>query len=395
MLNGRPGRRQTIRVSKKTVLITLGRLPKALELTRGLKQAGCRVLIAEPFAWHVCRLSNSVDACYRLPAPATDPLGYRSALLEVIERERVDIVIPVSEEAPHVLDAQPYAPSNVVFYSPSRETIAALHDKLRFARDARNAGFDVPQTLPAQDPEASGMAAHTDVIVKPIHGCSGVGVRLVRAGDTLDAGPGDIVQRFVAGRAISTFTVAHEGRVRVTTMYEPTMLSGSVAVCFRRVDALAPVQEWVQRFVATRGLSGFVSFDFIVDADGTAWAIECNPRMTSGAHFVRCEDLGRAVLEPSADTPIRLRERTHFQQFYPALTEANKKVLQPRAYLSDMRTVCSARDVVFSGRDLKPFFLMTPASWPILRQTLFGGMGFGEAATRDIIWSPPSSKNDT
>ena len=382
-------------MSNQTVLITLGRLPKALELTRGLKQAGCRVVIAEPFAWHLCRLSNSVDACYTLPAPTTDPLGYRESLLDVIEHERVDVVVPVSEEALHVLDTQPHAPAQVRFYSPPRETIMSLHDKLSFARDARNAGFDVPETLSAEDPRASEMAANTDVIVKPTHGCSGVGVRRVRAGDTLRGGPGDIVQRFVEGRAISTFSVAHQGHVRITAMYEPTLLSGSVAVCFRRVDDLSAVQDWVQRFIAARQLSGFVSFDFIVDADGRAWAIECNPRMTSGAHFLRSEDLGRAVLDPSIDTPIRLRERTHFQQFYPALTETYKKVFRTREFFRRTRIMLSARDVVFSARDLKPFFLMTPASWPILRRTLFEGVGFGEAATRDIIWPPTAQKNDT
>ncbi|MFK7888522.1 MAG: ATP-grasp domain-containing protein [Gammaproteobacteria bacterium] len=382
-------------MTSKTVLITLGRLPKALELTRGLKRAGCRVIVAEPFDWHVCRLSNSVDACYSLPAPTTDPAGYRRELLELIERENVDLVVPVSEETLHVLDAKVDAPSHVSFYSPSRETIVSLHDKLRFSQDARDAGFDVPETWSAQDPRAKALALRTDVIVKPAHGCSGVGVRHVRAGQSFEAEVGDIVQRFVEGRHVSTFTIAHEGDCRETVMYEATLLSGSVAVCFRRVDHLPAVTRWVQEFVAARELSGFVSFDFIVDAEQTAWAIECNPRMTSGVHFLRCQDVAQAILQPAVNAPIELRKKAHFQQFYPALTETYKKVFSTRTFLRRTRTIWSARDVVFSWRDLKPFFLMTPASWPILRQTLFDQVGFGEAATRDIIWTAPVEKTDT
>jgi len=39
------------------------------------------------------------------------------------------------------------------------------------------------------------------------------------------------------------------------------------------------------KLVAAWGLTGFVAFDFIVDAQGDAWLIECNPRPTSISHL--------------------------------------------------------------------------------------------------------------
>ena len=45
----------------KTVLLTLGRLPKALELARALRAAGARVLVAEPFAKHLTGTSRAVE----------------------------------------------------------------------------------------------------------------------------------------------------------------------------------------------------------------------------------------------------------------------------------------------------------------------------------------------
>ena len=82
-----------------TALLTLGRLPKALAIARALRTQGYRVIIAEPFAWHVSRVSRDVDQSFRLPAPNKNPRAYQEALLSLIRKERVDLVVPISEES--------------------------------------------------------------------------------------------------------------------------------------------------------------------------------------------------------------------------------------------------------------------------------------------------------
>lgn len=378
-------------MSRKTVLLTLGRLPKALDIARGFHALGCRVLVAEPHAWHVCRLSRTVSRSIQLPAPNPDPADYHDALRAVVEREHVDHVVPVSEEAPHVLAALADTPFADRVFSPPVDTVGRLHDKFTFARDAIAAGHTVPPTLAADDPGVAALVKEGPSVIKPVHGCSGEGVRYFDTGKRPPSLSRHIVQRRIDGRHVSSFSVVSNGRVRATALYEGTLLSGSVAVCFKRVDDAPEVSAWIERFVQQRALSGFVSFDFIVDDAGTPWAIECNPRTTSGVHFIELADIARAVLEPDNDVPIRFRDETHFQQFYPALTEAYSHLFQPRTFLEKIRTVLSARDVVFDWRDLKPFLLMTPASWAILRQTIFDGKSFGVAATNDILWTPPEA----
>ena len=53
-----------------TVLITLGRLPKAHDLARGFKRLGYRVIVAEPFRWHLMGVSNVIARRYTVTAPA-------------------------------------------------------------------------------------------------------------------------------------------------------------------------------------------------------------------------------------------------------------------------------------------------------------------------------------
>ncbi len=373
----------------KTVLLTLGRLPKALELARALKSAGCRVVVAEPFGWHVCRPSTAVDRSIRVAAPNTNTQQYLDDLMRVIAEERVDFVVPVSEEALHAARLKPVLPAHVNIFSPGQAQLLQLHDKLGFAHIAGSYDLDVPETFAAGDPAAVALSQVYDHIIKPVHSCSGIGVEHRGKGTALNitaADPDCVVQAFVPGRHVSSFSVAHEGREIVTVLYEGTVFSGTVAVCFTRIEKLKPVDDWISRFIARSGYSGFISFDFIVSDEGRAWAIECNPRVTSGVHFLNNADLARAILQPAARQPVRFKKTRSFQQSYTTLTEAYRHILNPPAFLARMRQLFSARDVVWSARDPMPFLLMTPMSWDILKPSIFSGMSLGEAATRDIAW---------
>ena len=99
-----------------TALLTLGRLPKGLDIARALHAAGCRVIVAEPFAWHICRLSRAVARSYQVAAPNRDKERYLDDLAAIVEREAVDVVVPVSEEALHVLALRDRVAPRVRFY---------------------------------------------------------------------------------------------------------------------------------------------------------------------------------------------------------------------------------------------------------------------------------------
>ena len=128
----------------KTVLLTLGRMPKSLDLARGFHALGWRVVVAEPFAWHLCRASRMGSKSLRVRAPARDPDGYLDDLRKVIERERIDLIVPVSEETLHVAGLAEGLAAGVRLYAPPRAALIELHDKLTFARKMRALGLPVP-----------------------------------------------------------------------------------------------------------------------------------------------------------------------------------------------------------------------------------------------------------
>ena len=128
-----------------------------------------------------------------------------------------------------------------------------------------------------------------------------------------------------------------------------------------------------------------MSFDFVVDQAGQALAIECNPRVTSGVHFVNPDDLAAAILDPGSIETIRFRTGRLSQQFFPCLTETQKSVFSP-LFRKNLGYLRRARDVTWSARDPLPLLLMPFTAYQIIARSIAKGQSFGEASTFDISW---------
>ncbi|WP_353229962.1 ATP-grasp domain-containing protein [Novosphingobium sp.] len=371
-----------------TVLLTLGRLPLALDLARGFSRAGCRVLVADPFGRTLAGASHHVARSWAVPPPATNSAGFLAAIAGIVAREAVDIVVPVSEETMHVAFLRDLIDARVRVLAMPPDQVIALHDKAGFVRAGLAHGLSVPASHPLGTPQAHALAAAGAVVVKPVFSCAGRGVRIMPAGCTLpdcDTAAPAIVQRFIAGHEFSSCSLAHEGRVLATMVYRGTAMSGSVAIAFERVEHPG-IADWIARFVAAHGWSGFIAFDFIVDAAGLVWGIECNPRVTSGLHFWEPGDVARAVLNPTGHAPVRVRRQRQLQQFYACLTETQLAMLRGRGWRDRLARLLTTRDVTWDWRDPWPFLSMIVTAWPIIRMAMAQRVPFGEVATRDVGW---------
>jgi predicted ATP-grasp superfamily ATP-dependent carboligase len=373
----------------QTVLLTIGRLPKALDFARSFHGAGWRVLVAEPFKTHLTGASRSVARSFVVPPPSHGKQAYLIALAKIIADENVDLVLPLSEESLHVAHLRPLLLPKVQIYAPPPETILQLHDKAAFIALAQSHGLAVPDTAILGSDEAEKLATRCDYVIKPVFSCSGRGVSLHKAGESLRAAITDdpnqkaIVQQKLTGHQFSSFSIADKGQLKVTTIYRGTLMSGSVAVGFERVD-LAAITKWVTDFVAAIHYSGVISFDFFVDSEGKAWAIECNPRVTSGVHFIETQDLAPAILS-RVGPPPRLRSTTKMMQFYPAFMEVQDSFLSPK-FFANVQGLLASQDVTWSISDPMPFITMPITSFTIIMRSILQKESFGEVSTADISW---------
>ncbi len=373
----------------KTALLTLGRLPKALDIAEALHKAGWRVVIAEPALWHLARVSRYVDKSIKVTAPNDDKSQYIADLLKVIEDEEISLVVPVSEEALHATLIEPKLPNDVKLYSMPQKRLRELHDKERFIKLAVSFGLNVPKTFLLGSDKAAAFARQQDYILKPICTCSGQGLEIHDAGDALpDAKklPPTIVQEQMKGALKSTFSMCHEGRVIGTVVYRSAILSGTVGVAFERIEDETAIENWILDFVKQANHTGFISFDMMENEAGIPHAIECNPRATSGIHFVERGSIASAIEDPQNTTTLKMRPQKLMQQFYPCLTETQVSLFKRDNFLQKAGIMWKAKEVNFSWADPLPLWLMPFTSWQIMKRAFINGESFGEASTYDIAW---------
>ena len=373
----------------RTALLTTGRFPKALTLARSLHRHGVRVLVADPLKRQLCSVSRSVSKNYQVAAPNADIRAWERDILEIIDREQVTDLVPVSEEVCHVANLAPKLPAHVRYVGPSAPWIAQWHDKLAFVSNAIDRGVTAPSVFTTADPEARALMRQTECVLKPRRGCSGTDISFLPPGSSLPPPSNELlVQRKVEGTHLYTISWVEDGQVMTTASYRGSTHSGTVAVGFQSAPTPFSVKQWIEQFVADTGTTGFLSFDFILDRGGIPWGIECNPRASSGIHFIDEAWLGAAVMgkasTPASITPAGKRA----QWSYSTLTEAYKHLLRLRvpALLRCLRDLLVSRDVVWSWRDPLPFLLMTPLCWEFIWKSIRERMPIGDASQCDIAW---------
>lgn len=352
---------------QQTALLTLGRLPVALELARALHGAGLRVVVADPYAWTLARLSWAVARCYRVGAPARDADGWLSDIVSIVERERISWVIPVSEEILHVARLPALLPSTCQVSCAPLATLLTLHDKWRFVQFAQRLGVPVPATRLADDPEAGQIGGAAGFVIKPRLSCSGNGVSVHPAGEwPAGQSPGSdrIVQQRLTGAACCTLTLARDGRPLYTVAYRSLVDFGSVSVCFERMPVPRTVSDSIRAVVSELHYEGYIGFDALADGNGEWHLIECNPRTTSGLHLFPTDSLLAAM--PIETPALRTVGPAIRQEFWSSLTVFTGKLLRGRFDASHLRLLIRSKDITWRWRDPCPFLCSSVVLLPQL-----------------------------
>lgn len=383
-----------------TVLLTLGRLPVCVDLARALAKHGHRVVVADPLRWHLCCASRHVSKVYQVPSPMHRFDEFAQVLRQIVKQENVDLLVPVSEEIMYVSMLHKNHLPNVKTYADELDKVLSLHDKWRFNQLAESYDLPVPRSAVANSKEALAITNSGAYIVKPRLSCAGSGVVFGRAGQSVPVLCNNdeyIVQAYVEGTELSVFLLAEAGQVRVEICYQSTLVDGSVGVGFKSQQLPLQLKQWVADFIKLTGFTGAIGFDFLQDGNASWQAIECNPRFSSGVHFVDSNALARAVLaEPClveacdvehADTrPIKYK-----CEFWSCLTQLFSSVFiqkqgkNPNWY-GVFKSMKQSKNVVWSREDPWPFILMPLLSGQILMRSVKTGRSFAQVCVDDIGW---------
>jgi hypothetical protein len=363
----------------RTVLLSGGKMTKALTLARAFHAAGHRVVLVESARYRLTghRFSRAVDAFHTVPAPE-DP-GYVDALVDVVRREGVDVYVPVCSPASSWYDAlaKPALEQYCEVLHGDAEAIGTVDDKAAFAAAAVSCGLSVPDThrvtsarevaafaFPSDGPSYVLKSIPYDPVQRldltPLPRPTPAETTAVAAAKPMSPETPWILQAFVRGQEYCTHGTARAGRLQVYCCCE----SSAFQLNYAAVDHPG-IEQWVTRFVAEHELTGQYSFDLIVDDDGQPVAIECNPR-THSAITMFSDQPGALAAAYLGDVTGTLRPSPTSRPTYWLYQEIWRMLSNPATALERLRVVLRGRDAIFDLDDPLPFLLVHHLQIPAL-----------------------------
>jgi predicted ATP-grasp superfamily ATP-dependent carboligase len=344
------------------ILITGSRMPFALDEIRKFGAEGHEVYAADTFRTSPGSHSRHVRERMIVASPTFDSRRFIEDVRAIVRSRRIDRIVPAFEEvfciAKH---ADEFANDGTLFCSPF-ETMATLHAKHRFVDLATSLGLAVPETRTVTSATALRDAcAHLDeYVARPSYSRGGVDLITnvgPRAGEHSIEGVRPtrerpwIVQRFVRGLDVCSFSVAHHGRVAAHATYiHPKTIEHTGGISFESVDDPDTLAITL-RIVQALAYHGQISFDYMRTPDGLV-LIECNPRPTAGVFVMDSSMLVEAILGRSNGAPHVVPAGRRLQIVSALIRDMFRDW---RAIPSDLRTIFSGTpDVYIRGDDLGP-----------------------------------------
>lgn len=382
------------------VLLTGARGLPALAAARQLHLAGHEVLAGDTAPRHATARSRAVRGSFVLPSPRFAEDAFARALAALVEQHGIDAIVPTGEETLYVARQRHRLRCRVV--ADRIERLVALHDKWRFQREVAARGLPAPRTwaLRSSAHLASLVRAHGPLVVKPAFSRFGRHTRVVAGRHDIDAalsgelgreigralahGRTLLAQEQIPGVELCASSVLHEGALLAHVCYRSRYRLPLGPGYYFEPVAHPGVRAWVERFLAGTGFTGCVGFDFIETRAGALFALECNPRMTSGLLlFPEDGSLGRALLGQGTAEP----DLVHPVMIGLAMLGALRGLRSRADARAWWRALGAARDAFWRAGDPGPFWGQLAAVPHLWRIACRHRLGLREATTHHTEWN--------
>jgi len=316
-----PGRR---------ILLAEGSSLSARQAITVLGLAGHDLEICDPDPLCIGRFSRFVRRFHRCPGLGRDPMGYLAFLLDLLAREKFDVLLPTHEQGYLLAKIPARLASLTGIALPAFEDYANVLGKAGFSRLLTELRLPQPRTEIVSSAAELRRRIFFPAVVKAAIGTASRGVRLVRdagdlervAADFLEADEfsGEIVvQALAAGpleRAQAVFCHGHlVGAHAYRQIAEGAGGGDSIKESVSRPEVRAHLAQIGERLQ----WHGALSVDYILDEPRRIPRyIDCNPRLVEPVNaMLSGVDLAGLLVEvslgerPEVAAPSRAGVRTH------------------------------------------------------------------------------------
>ena len=377
----------------RRVLITGARAPSALGLVKGLRKSGVEVYCADSFRYPLTRFSRYLARYYVVSSPAHCVQAYVSDLRKIIIDNDIDMLLPTCEEIFFISKHKDKLTINNCFvFCDDFEKLAKLHNKYQFIKMAALCDGDIlspmTQLLLTRDECLEGEGAA--YVYKPVFSRFASKTLICPGSEAF----GDIIisdqypwvrQQYIQGEEYCSYSIAVGGQLQVHACYHPRYRAGQGSGIYLEPIHCESIFNFVSHFVKKYNFTGQIGFDYIRDSNNDIYVIECNPRATSGVHFLQDAQVWGKVL--AGEFPGVLMSDARDRVIALAMMTFGVKYLFSEHRWRFLSDLFKAKDVIFSWSDLKPAFCQFISLGEILYKSIRTGQTFTQVATSDIEWN--------
>ncbi|OLC67494.1 MAG: hypothetical protein AUG06_12085 [Actinobacteria bacterium 13_1_20CM_2_65_11] len=282
--------------------VTDGDQRPALAIVRSLGRRGVSVLVGEE---HPVSLASSSKYCVRhvtYPSPERHPEAFQRFLLEFVARERMDVIVPVTDVTTHWISMnQDKLKRHSAVAAPPFEAFDFVTDKWSLLQCAARCGIPIPRTHFVDS--IAGLKALVDrvdypAVVKPVrsriptdrgwlrasahYADSEIDLwRLYQETDYLASYP-SLIQERIVGPGLGVFVLFDHGRPLATFAHRRLREkppSGGVSVLRESVPLDPRLRDYAVRMLAPLGWHGFAMMEYKQDRrTGNVFLMEVNGR---------------------------------------------------------------------------------------------------------------------
>ena len=373
------------------ILLTGGRASAALHLARIFQRAGYTVFMAECRRGHLSQPSRAVRKNFFVPPSRQQPQAFIQSLINIVSENKVDLLIPTSEEIFHVTQGCDQIPCTI-FAEPLNK-LDALLNKWRFIVSANEFELRTPETmlLTNQDDLLQAFAQWRELVLKPVYSSPAARTMVLptmrQALFSMVFDLHWIAQEHIQGQHYCTFSICHNGAITAHTTYPVhfTTRQGTVLV-FQHIEH-PEIFDWVKSYVAKDHFTGQITFDFIQTPDGKLLGLECKPYASGGLHLLASNpNLVDAFLNPQMDCIFPSNTNSHMLSTGMIAYGLPAAIMKKQLWLW-LTTFLVSDDVILNYRDPLPFFLQFRNSLSNLMIARRNRISLLEASTFDIEWN--------
>lgn len=293
-------------INMTRVLVTNAKSRTAYNVVSSLGARGIKVYTSDFVRRSMAFASRYSQGHFLYPSPYSNQEEFIHKIIETIQRLKIDVLIPVSEETYLISKFKPTLSSHVRMVLPDYDKILIAHNKDRWTPVARGLGIAVPKSIEIDALQNGGFNSRDlryPVLIKPKQGGGGWGIRNVGSADELDdwlrlpqyenrAWHRFFVQEKIIGESICVALLMNAGELRAKVAYKQLRdypISGGQATLRESIHNETAEAQF-QQILEHIGWHGVCQADFIVDKyTHTPYLIDINPRLWGSlAQAVAC-----------------------------------------------------------------------------------------------------------